>query len=216
MSISKDLQAMREHYDQEPLRRSDLSACPYEQFSTWLSDAVEKKIYDPNACSLATVDKEGHPSARAVLLKGMEEGGFSFYTNNNSRKASHLENNPNASIHFPWFALQRQVVVIGVVSKLGEQIAEDYFQSRPSLSKLGAWASQQSEEVDSRESLEKAFLEAKEKWGDDPPKPPHWGGFSLSPVSIEFWQGGPNRLHDRFIYSRHQGGEEWNIQRLNP
>ena len=215
-TISGELQAMREHYDQDVFRRKDLNSCPYVQFSTWLSDAVEKKIYDPNAFSLATVDSDGRPFARAVLLKGMEEGGFTFYTNYKSRKASHLEKNPNACIHFPWFALQRQVVVTGLVSKLGEQVAEDYFRSRPTLSKLGAWASQQSQEVDSRESLEKAFLKAKEKWGEDPPKPPHWGGFSLFPDSIEFWQGGPNRLHDRFIYSRRKDGENWEIKRLNP
>ena len=117
-------------------------------------------------------------------------------------------------MHFPWFALQRQVLITGVVEKVEDGLAEEYFRSRPLSSKLGAWASSQSDPLDSRETLETAFLEAKEKWGEDPPKPPHWGGFRVSPDSIEFWQGGPGRLHDRFFYEKQAEG--WNVQRLNP
>jgi len=212
--ISAQLHAMREQYDQEPLRRSAMHPCPLTQFTAWLGDAVEAKVYDPNACSLSTVDEHRSPVARAVLLKGLEDGRFIFYTNYNSRKARHLMGNPKACMHFPWFSLQRQVVVTGEVSKVEDFHAEEYFRSRPSLSKLGAWASNQSEDLDSRESLEKSFLEAKEKYGDEPPKPPHWGGYYLSPSSIEFWQGGPNRLHDRFFYENQEG--EWRIKRLNP
>ena len=213
-SITDDLHAMREHYDQPPLRRADLSTCPFEQFSKWLEDAVKAEIYDPNACSLATVDGEGRPVSRAVLLKALENEQFVFYTNYQSRKSSHLDNNPNTCMHFPWFALQRQVIVTGKVEKIDSERAEEYFLSRPLESKLGAWASCQSELVDSRESLEKAYLEMQEKFGDNPPKPPHWGGFALIPESIEFWQGGPSRLHDRFMYSLENN--HWSIQRLNP
>ena len=213
-SITEDLHAMREHYDQPPLRRADLSGCPFEQFSKWLEDAVKAGIYDPNACSLATVDGEGRPVSRAVLLKALENEQFVFYTNYESRKSSHLDHNPNTCMHFPWFALQRQVIVTGKVQKIDAERAEEYFQSRPLESRLGAWASRQSEQVDSRESLEKAYLEMQEKFGDSPPKPPHWGGFALIPETIEFWQGGPSRLHDRFIYTLENN--HWNIERLNP
>ena len=213
-SITEDLHAMREHYDQPPLRRADLSGCPFEQFSKWLEDAVKAEIYDPNACSLATVDGEGRPVSRAVLLKALEDEQFVFYTNYQSRKSSHLDQNPNTCMHFPWFALQRQVIVTGKVEKIGADRAEEYFLSRPLESKLGAWASRQSERLDSREALEKTYLEMQEKFGDNPPKPPHWGGFALIPETIEFWQGGPSRLHDRFMYSLENN--HWTVQRLNP
>ena len=213
-SITEDLHAMREHYDQPPLRRADLSGCPFEQFSKWLEDAVKAEIYDPNACSLATVDGEGRPVSRAVLLKALEDEQFVFYTNYQSRKSSHLDQNPNTCMHFPWFALQRQVIVTGKVEKIDADRAEEYFLSRPLESKLGAWASRQSERVDSSESLEKTYLEMQEKFGDNPPKPPHWGGFALIPETIEFWQGGPSRLHDRFMYSLENN--HWTVQRLNP
>ena len=213
-SITEDLHAMREHYDQPPLRRADLSGCPFEQFSKWLEDAVKAEIYDPNACSLATVDGEGHPVSRAVLLKALEDEQFVFYTNYQSRKSSHLDQNPNTCMHFPWFALQRQVIVTGKVEKIDADRAEEYFLSRPLESKLGAWASRQSERVDSREALEKTYLEMQEKFGDNPPRPPHWGGFALTPETIEFWQGGPSRLHDRFMYSLENN--HWTVQRLNP
>ena len=213
-SITDDLHAMREHYDKPPLRRADLNASPFIQFSKWLEDAVKAQVYDPNACSLATVDGEGCPVSRAVLLKALEDEQFVFYTNYQSRKSSHLENNPNTCMHFPWFALQRQVIVTGKVEKIETGRAEEYFTSRPLESRLGAWASAQSEEVDSRESLERSYLEMQEKFGDNPPMPPHWGGYALLPESIEFWQGGPSRLHDRFMYRLEKG--EWTIQRLNP
>ena len=213
-SITDDLHAMREHYDQTPLRRADLNYCPFGQFSNWLEDAVKAGIYDPNACSLATVDGEGRPVSRAVLLKALENEQFVFYTNYESRKSSHLDHNPNTCMHFPWFALQRQVIVTGKVQKIDAERAEEYFQSRPLESRLGAWASRQSKKVGSREDLEKAYLQMQEKFGDSPPKPPHWGGLALIPVTIEFWQGGPSRLHDRFIYSLENN--HWNIERLNP
>jgi pyridoxamine 5'-phosphate oxidase len=213
-NFNQSLQELRESYDQEPLRRGQLSENPVVQFERWMQEAIDTKVYDPNACSLATVDDLGHPSSRAVLLKGLDAGRFVFYSNYNSRKARHLAGNPNVSMHFPWFSMQRQVSVLGKVSKVEDSLAEEYFQSRPYLSRIGAWASHQSQPLDSRESLEESFLEAKEKFGDRPPRPPHWGGYYLYPRSIEFWQGGPNRLHDRFLYQLID--EKWTITRLNP
>ena len=212
--FNQSLQDLRESYDQQPLRRADLAPDPLVQFRQWMQDAIDAKIYDPNACSLATVDQSGRPTARAVLLKGLEAGKFVFYSNYNSRKAAHLSANPHVSMHFPWFSMQRQVSILGEVTRVEESLAEEYFQSRPYLSRIGAWASEQSQPLDSRESLEKSFLEAREKFGEHPPKPPHWGGYYLQPRSIEFWQGGPNRLHDRFLYQLVE--EQWKITRLNP
>ncbi len=213
-SITDDLHAMREHYDQPPLRRGDLNSCPFTQFSNWLEAAVKAKVYDPNACSLATVDGDGHPVSRAVLLKALENQQFVFYTNYNSRKATHLSQNSYACMHFPWFSLQRQVIITGKVEKIETERAQEYFASRPLESRLGAWASDQSKMIDSRESLERSYLEMQERFGENPPKPPHWGGYALVADTIEFWQGGPGRLHDRFIYQEVNG--QWSIQRLNP
>ena len=206
---------MREEYDGTPLRKADMNACPFSQFSDWLTEAHKAGVPDPNACSLCSVDEDSRPMARAVLLKGMDDEKFIFYTNYQSRKARQLLKNPHATMHFPWFSMERQVVVSGKVEKVDSAVSEEYFSSRPLMSKLGAWASRQSEELDSRETLERSFLEAKEKWGEDPPKPGHWGGYSLNPDSIEFWQGGPSRLHDRFIYQR-DSPSEWIIQRHFP
>ena len=212
--FNQSLQDLRESYDQPPLRRSELSTDPLDQFQSWMNQAVDAKLYDPNACSLSTVDEEGRPSARAVLLKGLDKECFVFYSNYNSRKARHLASNPHVSMHFPWFSMQRQVTILGTVSKVEDSLAEEYFHSRPYLSQIGAWASQQSQPLASREVLEQEFLDARNEFGDSPPRPPHWGGYSLHPRSIEFWQGGPNRLHDRFLYEKVE--KQWTITRLNP
>ena len=214
--ITQQLQNMREEYEGTPLRKADLNECPFAQFSSWLKEAQYTGVPDPNACSLGTVDEENKPMARAVLLKGLEDEKFTFYTNYNSRKAIHLKSNPFATMHFPWFSMERQVVVAGRVEKLAIDKSEEYFKSRPLLSRLGAWASQQSKLLDSRETLERAFLDARDKLGENPEKPEHWGGFALEPESIEFWQGGPSRLHDRFIYRLSEGNGHWNIERYYP
>jgi pyridoxamine 5'-phosphate oxidase len=146
----------------------------------------------------------------------MEDEMFTFYTNYKSRKARHLENNPYATMHFPWFSMERQVIVSGKVTKVAVDQSDEYFQSRPLMSRLGAWASRQSEVLDSRETLEKAFIDARDKLGEQPEKPPHWGGYALEPDSIEFWQGGPSRLHDRFIYRLTNGENLWNVERFYP
>ncbi|MBT3666575.1 MAG: pyridoxamine 5'-phosphate oxidase [Opitutae bacterium] len=207
---------MREEYDGKPLFKADLDDCPFAQFSSWLIEAQQAKVPDPNACSLGTVDENAKPMARAVLLKGMEDEMFTFYTNYKSRKARHLENNPYATMHFPWFSMERQVIVSGKVTKVAVDQSDEYFQSRPLMSRLGAWASRQSEVLDSRETLEKAFIDARDKLGEQPEKPPHWGGYALEPDSIEFWQGGPSRLHDRFIYRLTNGENLWNVERFYP
>lgn len=213
--FTKQLEEMREEYDGDPLRKSDLNPDPIIQFSEWLNFAKKEGIADPNACVLSTVDKNSAPMARAVLLKGLEGENFIFYTNYKSRKARHMDRNPSVVMHFPWFSIERQVVVSGVVEKIESSQSDEYFHSRPLLSRLGALASEQSMPLDSRESLEKSFLSVREKWGDKPERPNHWGGYSLAPTKIEFWQGGPNRLHDRFIYERISPGL-WEINRYYP
>ena len=155
--ITEQLQNMREEYEGTPLRKANLNECPFAQFSSWLKEAQYAGVPDPNACSLGTVDEKNKPMARAVLLKGLEDDKFTFYTNYNSRKANHLNSNPFATMHFPWFSMERQVVVAGRVEKLAIEKSEEYFKSRPLLSRLGAWASQQSKPLDSRETLERHF-----------------------------------------------------------
>lgn len=214
--LTQQLQDMREEYDGTPMRKADLNVCPFAQFSNWLLDAQNARVPDPNACSLGTVDEHNKPMARAVLLKGMENEKFTFYTNYRSRKAKHLQNNPFATMHFPWFSMERQVVVAGRVEKIDESQSDEYFKSRPLMSRLGAWASKQSEFLDSRETLEKAFIEAREEKGEQPEKPSHWGGYALTPESIEFWQGGPSRLHDRFIYTQIESSGKWSLKRYYP
>ncbi len=211
----KGLTSLREEYREEALRRADLKACPLVQFSVWMNAAETANLSHPNACTLATVDASGQPSARAVLLKGIEDGGFAFYTNFGSRKAKELSGNPRAVLHFPWWAMQRQVTVEGSVVRMDDASDEQYFRSRPLDSRFGAWASRQSEVLDSRETLEKAFDEMVERFEEDPPKPPFWGGYRLMPEAMEFWQGRPGRLHDRFLY-RLKGENAWEIERLYP
>ena len=189
--FSSQLSLMREQYDRNPLRRAELSSCPIEQFELWLSEVVTAKLYDPNACSLSTVASDGQPVARAVLLKGVESGEFIFYTNFNSRKARHLSANPRACMHFPWFALQRQVIVTGRVEKVADDIAEEYFISRPYFSRLGAWASEQSEDLDSRESLKEPFYPPKKSMVMILQNLPIGGGFSYIRKQLNFGRADP-------------------------
>jgi pyridoxamine 5'-phosphate oxidase len=213
--MSDDLSQMREDYSLGSFRRTDLDECPLEQFSQWMNDANSAKIIEPNACTLVTSNISGTPSTRSILLKGIENGHFLFFTNFGSRKARELKENPQGVLHFPWWGIQRQVTVEGAVDLLDEQSSEEYFHSRPLESRLGAWASRQSEVVESRESLENAFEEMAARFGENPPKPPFWGGFRLQPITMEFWQGRTGRLHDRFRYSR-TTEDKWKIERLSP
>lgn len=210
------LAAMRENYVRARLCREDLRTDPIAQFEAWLGDAIEAQILEPNAMSLATAGADGRPLLRTVLLKGLDARGFVFFTNLESRKARHLAENPHVSLLFPWLALERQVVVTGVATKMSTVESLRYFLTRPRESQLAAWASRQSSVISSRRVLEMEWEHLKAKFGaGEVPLPSFWGGFRVRPETIEFWQGGPNRLHDRFQYSR-QHDDSWAIERLAP
>lgn len=210
------LEDYRREYLQGGLEREDLAEDPLEQFGRWMQQVIAAGIPDPNAMTIATVDAEGQPSQRIVLLKHLDEKGFVFYTNLKSRKARDLEHNPKISLHFPWYFLERQVKVCGVTEKISTAETLKYFLSRPRDSQLAAWASQQSSPISSRTLLLQQFEAMKNKFSKgEIPLPDFWGGFRVKPHQIEFWQGGANRLHDRFQYTR-QADNRWNIQRLEP
>ena len=197
-----------------PLEESDLTADPFELFGRWLEEALDAHPGWPNSMTLATADADGKPSARTILLKGLDKGGFVFYTNYSSRKGTELEVNPRAALVFYWPALERQVRVEGEVAKLTRKESEDYFRTRPLGSRYAAWASPQSTVVSGRDVLEENLIEASELFGEDVPLPHHWGGYRLTPVMFEFWKSRKNRLHDRFRYRRRR--DRWVIQRLAP
>jgi pyridoxamine 5'-phosphate oxidase len=205
-------------YDHAPegLHRRDLDPDPIKQFGNWFTAAIEAGIRDVNAMSLATADSEARPAVRIVLLKGFDPDGFVFFTNYESEKGRHLAANPRAALGFYWIELDRQVRISGSVTKTSREESERYFHSRPLGSQLGAWASRQSEVVDGRRVLDARLAQMIERYAEKTvPVPPHWGGFRVAPDRIEFWQGRPNRLHDRFCYSRQAKGS-WSIDRLAP
>ena len=210
---------IRREYSLAGLRRADLDADPIAQFQKWFRQATQalaQKEIDVNAATLATADKQGKPSARIVLLKGLDERGFIFFTNYASRKGRELAENPNASLVFYWQQLERQVCVAGLVKKISRAESEKYFKSRPRDSRLAAWASNQSDVVKDRTALEAKWNEMSSKFpGEEIPLPPDWGGYGLKPERIEFWQGRPGRLHDRFQYTR-QKNNSWKMERLAP
>ena len=233
-----NLSDFREDYQRGALDRATLDANPIAQFESWFRDATGEQsqtrwrkisiaLYklwsalcnhrpaDINAMTLATVDKNGKPSTRTVLLKTVDERGFIFFTNYDSRKGLELAENPNAALTFFWSDLERQVCVAGTVTKLPVAESENYFKSRPRGSQLAAWASNQSEAVPDRAALEAKWRELEKKFPNEVPLPPNWGGFILKPERIEFWQGRPSRLHDRFSYARQVDGS-WKIERLSP
>lgn len=198
-----------------PLEVADVEADPVAQFRRWLDAALDAAIPEPNAMVLSTADRSGAPSARTVLLKGLDERGFSFFTNRGSRKGRELAENPAAALVFPWVAMRRQITVLGHVSLLGDAESDAYFASRPRGSQLAAWASCQSEELADRGTLEQRMQHVAARFGTDPiPRPGFWGGYRLKPSELEFWQGRPDRLHDRLRYVR--SGSGWAIQRLWP
>jgi len=211
-----DIADVRKDYLSRRLRRADLLADPIAQFSLWLEDAFRAGVIEPNAMSLATAWKDGRPLVRTVLLKGVDARGFVFFTNLESRKARQLAENPKASLLFPWLALERQVIATGSASRLPTVEVLEYFATRPRESQLSAWASPQSSKISSRKFLEMEWEHMKRKFGTGKvPLPSFWGGYRMKPDTIEFWQGGPNRLHDRFEYTR-QSDDSWRVERLAP
>jgi pyridoxamine 5'-phosphate oxidase len=212
----ESLAGMRRHYTRARLSRDTLNPDPIAQFEAWLGDSVKSEIIEPNAMTLATATPEGHPLVRTVLLKALDDRGFVFFTNLESRKAQHIAENPKVALCFPWLALERQVIVTGTAAKVPLTETLRYFLSRPRESQLAAWASQQSRAISSRKVLEMEWAKLKEKFSRGKiPVPSFWGGYRVKPETIEFWQGGPHRLHDRFQYSR-QGDGAWSIERLAP
>lgn len=210
------LEDFRREFTQGGLRRESLASSPFEQFEVWMRQALASGISDPNAMTVATVDADGQPSQRIVLLKHADDRGFVFYTNLGSQKAQDLAHNPKISLHFPWHMLERQVKIRGVAEPLSATEVLSYFVSRPRESQLGAWASHQSQKISSRELLMQQFDAMKRKFArGDIPVPDFWGGYRVIPSYIEFWQGGAHRLHDRFLYSR-GADNTWSIDRLEP
>ncbi len=211
-----EIEDFRREYLQGGLQREDLSDDPYEQFERWLSQAVAGGLADPTAMVLATVEANGKPWQRMVLLKDINHEGFVFYTNLESRKARAMADNPNVSLQFPWNVLERQVIVGGRVERLSTLETTRYFLTRPRESQLAAWASAQSRPISARAVLEEKMQELKNKFArGEVPLPSFWGGYRVVPEEIEFWQGGAHRLHDRFLYTR-QDDLTWTIERLAP
>ena len=207
---------IRRDYYHKNLSESDVDANAIKQFEKWWHEAVNSKIDEVNAMTLATASLDALPSARIVLLKEFNEKGFVFFTNYESYKAQQLAENPKACLVFFWKELERQVRITGLIEKINSKQSDDYFQSRPESSRIGAWASPQSRVIDDREWLDEKFNELVNKMeGTAIPRPPHWGGYIVKPVVIEFWQGRPSRLHDRIQYSLDENGE-WKIERLAP
>jgi pyridoxamine 5'-phosphate oxidase len=211
------LATMRHEYGLENLRVEDFAADPFTQFGIWFEEAARKGVGEPNAMVLATTDAEGRPRARTVLLKVTEGGAFSFFTNRRSQKGKDLAANSNAAIVFPWYVMERQVVAWGRVEETSDTESDEYFELRPPAARIGAWASPQSEEIESRAVLEDAFEAYTARFADEKiPRPDHWGGYRLIPTEVEFWQGGQDRLHDRLVYRRLPPGDGWRIVRLAP
>lgn len=207
---------LRKDYSLAGLTEKDLARDPFRQFEKWFQEAEAAKIPEPNAMTLATATREGRPSARTVLLKGLDGRGFVFYSNYESRKGREIEANPQVALVFPWIALERQVIIEGALTKVAREESETYFHSRPRASQLGAWVAQQSAIISGRPLLEDNMKALEKKHaGQEVPLPPNWGGWRVSPETVEFWQGRRSRLHDRLRYRRGKDGG-WSVERLAP
>lgn len=218
MSLSPaQLAALRQEYSLRSLHRDDLSGDALEQFRLWLHEAHEKDLLEPNAMTLGTVDSAGQPWTRTVLLKGVDERGFVFFTNYESAKGQQIDASPRVALTFWWGGMERQVNITGTITRTSREESEAYFHSRPESSQLGAWASAQSTVVDGRKVLEEKFAQARSRFPEDEPipLPPYWGGYIVAPHTVEFWQGQRSRLHDRLRYTREEAGG-WKIERLSP
>jgi len=213
--VDPSIANLRRNYSFQGLSEGDTDANPFRQFQVWFDQALAAQLLEPNAMTLATA-VAGKPSARIVLLKQFDDRGFVFYTNYHSRKGQELAQNPWAALVFWWADLERQVRIEGQVEKVSERESDEYFHSRPWGSRLGAWASDQSQVIGDRHLLEQRLAELEQKYQDQEiPRPPHWGGYRLVPTAIEFWQGRPKRLHDRLCYYRLENGN-WQVKRLSP
>ena len=210
------LSELREEYTRQSLDEANVAQDPFAQFEKWFGEALDAQAREANAMNLSTVSADGQPHGRTVLLKDLENSTFVFFTNYNSKKGKELENNRKAALTFFWAELERQVRIEGVVEKVDPATSDEYFRSRPAGSQIGAWVSNQSEEIASRELLETKIKEYTAKFSgiSHIPRPDHWGGYRLQPHMIEFWQGRPSRLHDRIVYVRSESG--WQIKRLSP
>jgi pyridoxamine 5'-phosphate oxidase len=216
MMMDRNIADLRKDYTLQGLSETEVDPNPFIQFKRWFDQTLAAQLVEPNAMTLATTTREGKPSARMVLLKGFDERGFVFFTNYNSQKGQELAENPQASLVFWWAELERQVRIFGRVEKISDAESDEYFYSRPLNSRLGAWASNQSQTIESRAVLEQRLQELQTKYqNQDVQRPQHWGGFRTIPLEIEFWQGRSNRLHDRLRYTR-LDDNNWKIERLSP
>jgi pyridoxamine 5'-phosphate oxidase len=206
---------LRKDYARESLDERDVARDPIVQFARWFQEALNSGFTEPNAMTVATADAQGRPSSRVLLLKGYDSRGFVFFTNYDSRKGRELAENPQAALLFHWVELERQVRIEGRVDKVAPAESDEYYASRPLGNRLGAWASPQSSVLADRGTLERRLAELEREHGDDPPRPPHWGGYRLAADCLEFWQGRPSRLHDRVRYTLVSAGS-WKIERLAP
>ena len=207
-------ESLRVSYEQGELNESDVSHNPLDQFNNWLQEAIKNQVPEPNAMVLSTVNKDGQPGARNVLLKSADDDGFIFFSNKNSDKAEDLKQNPNCTLLFSWLSQHRQVIVKGKAEEISREESNTYFQTRPYGSRISAWVSEQSQVIKNREELETKVKEFMEKYPENVPMPDYWGGYLVKPESIEFWQGRPSRLHDRIRFTKK--GNTWTIERISP
>ncbi|CAN5524543.1 pyridoxamine 5'-phosphate oxidase [soil metagenome] len=213
--MNRDIAGIRKNYSLETLDEKNIAADAIDQFTAWWDEAVKSEIDEVNAMTLATATPDGKPSARIVLLKGYDTNGFVFFTNYSSNKGHALELNPHTALVFFWKELERQIRIEGIAEKVSDEESDAYFFSRPVGSRIGAWASPQSTIISNREILDENVSRFTQQFGENIPRPPHWGGFRIKPDLIEFWQGRSSRLHDRIRYSR-ASGKSWTIERLAP